>query len=148
MTQKLLKSKYHYNPSTGIFTRISTNKKTTYITSTGYKRIKINGTAYREHRLAWLYVYGYIPEGIIDHINRNKIDNAISNLRIATYSENKVNTDILRNNTSGEKCIHYHEAKRKYQVSVTRNHKRKHLGYFDTIKDAITARNCYLNDIL
>lgn len=57
-----------------------------------YRRIKIDGKQYDEHRIIWIYHYGAIPEDmVIDHINRDIIDNRIENLRIATYSTNGIN---------------------------------------------------------
>ena len=84
-----------YNPSSGDFhwrwrqgrerTTLTWNsrfafKKCSSINSDGYLMIMINGKAYPAHRLAWLIVYGTMPDGFIDHINRVRTDNRISNL--------------------------------------------------------------------
>lgn len=55
---------------------------------TGYRLIRINGVLYRANRLAWLYVFGTKPNGVIDHINFNRDDNSILNLRDISIQEN------------------------------------------------------------
>lgn len=74
------------------------------INNVGYRSIGINGREYLEHRLVFLYYNGYIPEQI-DHINLNKLDNRLENLREATFSQNECNKAIRSDNTSGYKGI-------------------------------------------
>ncbi len=57
----------------------------------GYIAIRFGGKCYRAHRLAWLYVYGAMPNGVIDHINGVRDDNRICNLRDVTHSVNSQN---------------------------------------------------------
>lgn len=57
----------------------------------GYRRVKLKGVAYSEHRIIWYLVYGKWPDQDLDHINRNKIDNRVENLREATASMNMLN---------------------------------------------------------
>ncbi|MDA6380520.1 HNH endonuclease signature motif containing protein [Escherichia coli] len=71
--------------------------------------IMINGKAYPAHRLAWLIVYGTMPDGFIDHINRVRTDNRISNLRLVTHSENMQNRKIQKNNKSGYRGVSWDE---------------------------------------
>ena len=61
--------------------------------STGYKLLKVDYRQYREHRLVWLYVYGTLPK-MLDHIDGNKENNSIENLREATISQNMQNMKI------------------------------------------------------
>ena len=98
LTQKELKVFLHYCPTSGVFTRSITvcNKarkgdKISGKTTKGYIRVRIKRTEYYAHRLAWLYVYGEWPKDQIDHINRDKSDNRITNLRDVTCSENNRN---------------------------------------------------------
>ncbi len=67
----------------------------------GYVQIKVSGTIVMAHRLAWFYVYGSWPDKFIDHINRDKADNRICNLRQASKSENAQNQSLNPRNTTG-----------------------------------------------
>lgn len=73
----------------------------------GYIYIRVLGRKYRAHKLAWFIHYGEWPEKDIDHINQDKSDNRISNLRLATPSENGCNKGIPRHNRSGVKGVHF-----------------------------------------
>jgi hypothetical protein len=86
-----------YDPLTGIFTRQSSRcstakKDPTRLISTGYLQIYIDGRECKAHRIAWALYHGEDPYPMeLDHINRNRTDNRIANLRLATSSENKKN---------------------------------------------------------
>ena len=103
----ILKEDLHYNQETGVFTWIVSRagvKKGKIAGScnrAGYIQIRICGASYYAHRLAWLYVNGEFPADQIDHINRDKSDNRIENLRAVTTHENHKNMPIQSNNTSG-----------------------------------------------
>jgi hypothetical protein len=107
--QDLLKSILHYNPDTGLFTRIigrNAGKVVGYKEYDGYIRISIDGVKHRAHRLAWNYMFGEIPDDkLIDHINGNVSDNRIENLRLADFRTNAFNRKIGKNNTSGYKGV-------------------------------------------
>lgn len=100
LTQAEIQSKLHYDSETGIFTwkisgyGIRKNKQAGGLSPDGYKTIMINGKNYMAHRLVWLYVYGEFPINYIDHINHNKLDNRLINLRHATNSENQQNRNL------------------------------------------------------
>lgn len=112
LTQDRLKELLEYNPETGIFRRktsygahVAGNRAGT-ICSNGYRAITIANQAYKEHRLAFLYILGYIPKSI-DHINTDRADNRWINLREATYKENKQNVGLMKSNTSGIKGVNF-----------------------------------------
>jgi hypothetical protein len=69
--------------------------------SKGYWMLHVDGGMYYAHRLAWLYVYGAWPSAQIDHINRQRGDNRIANLREVTNRQNHQNRAICKRNTSG-----------------------------------------------
>ena len=76
----------------------------------------------------------------VDHIDRNKLNNHISNLRYATVSENAQNVSINTTNTSGVRGVSWDKKLNKWKVQITANGIRKHLGRFANKDDAITAR--------
>lgn len=103
LTQSKLKSLLHYNPETGLFTRMkrTSNRITVGEASgspdaKGYLCIRLEGKTHKAHRLAWLYVHGKWPDGEIDHINNQVADNRISNLRDVSKSLNQQNRRTVR----------------------------------------------------
>lgn len=98
-TQEKLKKLVHYNPYTGIFTRLTGVNKGKQITSTvdGYVKFFIFGKQRSAHRLAWFYMMGKFPSEFIDHRNRIRSDNRFINLRDVSHIEN------MNNNSSGTK---------------------------------------------
>lgn len=108
LTQDILRDKLHYNPITGIFTWITkpNSKRKILIAghtykSTGYVTIRICKQLYLAHRLAFLYMLGYLPPYQVDHINRVRNDNRWNNLRLATPSENNINKKQSENEMVG-----------------------------------------------
>lgn len=99
---------------------------------TGYICVGINKKIYYAHRIVWLLHYGIWPKGYIDHINNDKTDNRIENLRLATHKENMRNKPTPKNNTSGVKGVSWHKQKRKWICGVTINGKWRQLGAFPT----------------
>lgn len=104
-----------------------------------YTLLRVDRRAYMAHKLAWLYCYGDWPAKQIDHINGDRYDNRIVNLRLATPSENGRNRGPQRNNTSGVKGVTWHARDKRWQAQIWVNGKRIQLGYFIDIKDAAAA---------
>jgi hypothetical protein len=140
-TQDLLKEFFFYDKETGLFTRLKTTSKVAKrgsiaggITKVGYSIISVGKNRHYAHRLAWLYETGSFPAKQLDHINENKSDNRICNLREATASQNSCNISSRRNNigvkgvtlTSGGK---FHAQIMKESVLYQ--------GTFDTLEEAI-----------
>ena len=148
ITQKRLQELLSYDPETGLFinlTQRSNRIKTGSISGTkrsdGYIHIKIEGTQYLAHRLAWLYVYGNFPEKALDHRNEIKDDNHIRNLRLATEQENRHNISSPRiDNASGFQGVSWDKRDQKWRARIAiKGKKRKHLGLFDTAEQASEA---------
>lgn len=131
-----------YDPATGVFTwRVSTSNRVKIgdiaecRDRAGYVVIRIDGVLYRAHRLAWLYHYGIEPTVFIDHIDMDKSNNRIANLRLATKSQNQANTKARKDNALGVKGVYFDVKRNKYQVKI----RRQHIGRFESLADAIAA---------
>lgn len=99
----------------------------------GYWAITINYKTYKRSRLVWAYHNGWAPETVlIDHINNNKSDDRIENLRLVSIAENRWNSLNIKGYT-------YVKDRKKYKATIMANGKRKLLGYFDTENEARLA---------
>ena len=135
-----------YDPKTGLFTRIKTTKGKAKIGTNagskchGYILIGLRDKKVRAHNLAWLFYYGVEQDGMLDHINHNRSDNRIENLRIASRLENNKNTSLRKDNTSGFCGVYFRNDSKKWQVEISINGKRTKIGAFHKKEDAIEAR--------
>lgn len=135
----------NYDPDTGVFTwkhNVSNVKKGTEagsITKKGYINIRFSRKQCLAHRLAWLFMTGKWPDGMVDHINTIKTDNRWSNLRLATNSENLLNRGKNSNNMSGFKGVSIERRSGKYVASLGVMGKQKYLGRFSCPKEAHRA---------
>ncbi len=131
-----------YDEMTGIFTWLVDRKGTKagraagHKTKRGYITIRIDGAAFYAHRLAWFFVYGEWPTNEVDHIDLDKSNNAIENLRQATPSQNRANTSIRKNNTSGFKGVSWKNDKSKWQAHIRVCGKTEFIGYFGSREEA------------
>jgi len=106
----------------------------------GYRQLTLLWRTMYEHRLAWFYVHGEVPvDRPIDHINGNKWDNRISNLRLATPTENLANIRAKRDNVSGCKNVHWCTTKSRWIAKVKRAGRSIHIGTFRQYDEAVTA---------
>ena len=141
ITQERLKELFHYDPETGVFTRLTKFRggKTKVGTLNTQKRLQIKADwiAYTAHRLAWLYMTGDWPKIEIDHIDGNPLNNCFANLREATKSQNHCNKTMMKNNKSGVKGVRWE--RNKWRASIIKDRKKYHLGVFDNLEDAAAA---------
>lgn len=138
LSAETLRLYFSYNPDTGVFTRRGQSKPSGRIATKGYRQIAMLGTRFMAHRLAWLYVHGVWPEDQIDHINQNKDDNRIVNLRPATNKQNQENISFWKKNTSGRRGVRFHRGR--WFAEIKQYKKTLHIGTFDNIIDAVAAR--------
>ena len=117
---------------------IDLSKPAGFIGKSGYRTIRIEGKDYRAHRLIWKYHYGKDPKEFIDHIDGNRINNNIENLREATNQQNLFNTGPSKNNKLGIKGVSKNG--NKYIARIEINGKSKYLGMFNTIEEARLVR--------
>jgi hypothetical protein len=114
--------------------------------STGYQVVKIYGKRHKVHRIIFMIHHGYVPK-YIDHIDGNKLNNNIENLRECNHNQNMHNRRISSNNTSGIKGITWRSDIKKWWPQLMVNNKRIYLGTYDDLELAelviIEARNLY-----
>ena len=146
MTQDELKKIIHYCPATGLIKRLDRKNGNGSIDHYGYLIIKIKGVQYKSHRLAWLYQYGSMPSGVIDHINGDKTDNRICNLRDVDQAENCRNANRSKNPDTGFKGVHIDSTnglKKKYATKINGKSYR-----FYSALDAYNFRRFQLCNVL
>lgn len=106
-----------------------------YKNANGYIFVCLGPQKFNAHRVAFYSVYGYLPK-CIDHVNGDKTDNRIDNLRACTHSENQYNKKIRKDNSSGYKNVIWVKALGKYQVRIRAKGKMHLSGYFYDAKTA------------
>ena len=140
LTVQRLKEVLHYDADTGLFTRFAGRgrwKERAGTINRGYLTIIVDQKRYRAHRLAWLYVHGEWPNDEIDHINGERADNRISNLRVATRTQNLHNiSKANRNSKSGLRGTMWISSTNKWRAAIVVEGKFKHLGMFDEAEQA------------
>jgi len=135
-----LKELLDYDPSTGIFTwrKNKSSVKAGDIaggkTCNGYVTICIDGSPVLAHRLAWFYCFKEWPEKGIDHINRDRSDNRLDNLREVDQTLNNFNATVRKDNTTGYRGVYVHGSG--YRARVTYQGKNHNLGTFETVEEA------------
>lgn len=141
-----LRAYFSYDPETGQVSRKVANgrwkagQSVGGIDSKGHCQIRFRGRLYLAHRLIWVLHYGRWPEGEIDHINRDRSDNRIANLRECSHRENSRNRGVYASNTSGVSGVSWYGKLNKWVAYIRAGNKRTHLGYFENKDDAIKAR--------
>ncbi len=110
----------------------------------GYVAVKVAGTFYYIHRLAWFYTHGEWPEIAIDHIDGNRSNNAISNLRLATHSQNAARKKTKRHVAPARGVMPQGPG---FVARIYMNGKRHYLGYFKTVAAASAAYEAKAKEI-
>lgn len=145
LTAEFLRSVLRYDPETGVFTWIAPQHGVTVgsragtINAHGYRCITVSQGRYRASRLAWLYVYGEWPTGLIDHKDRDRDNDRIANLREATRTLNNGNASRRVDNTSGYKGVGLHRHSGLWYARIRVNGRALSLGYHRLKEDAARA---------
>jgi len=150
LTQALVQSLFDYCPDTGVVThridkhkaKAGTRAGSTHKSKARYLRVQ--GTKQLEHRIIWLYVYGELPEHEVDHINQDRSDNRLCNLRAVTHAQNMRNKPRYVNNTSGTAGVSVDRRCNKYRAYINVAGKHTGLGYYDSLEEAVAARHAAL----
>jgi len=103
-----------------------------FINKLGYSKTAIDKKQYFTHRLIFLMVHGYLPK-IVDHKDKNVLNNKIENLRGANRFENCQNAKTPVTNKSGIKGVNWHKKMQKWNVQLSVNGKKKNFGYYNDI---------------
>lgn len=142
LTHEELLRLVHYDPATGIFTRLVNSRKyqagdradkINPSLGSGYYVVVFNKKMYLAHVLAWFYMTGYWPDEEIDHKNNNGMDNYFDNLREATHRQNTMNRVLSSCSTTGFKGVSAHQGR--FRAYIT----GKHIGMFATPEEAAAA---------
>jgi hypothetical protein len=113
-----------------------------YAINRGYLQVTLDGKKQLVHRLVYSAFNGSIPSAlIIDHRDQNRTNNRLSNLRLATYSQNGANRRKKDGTSSRFRGVSWFKRKRKWVASISPNYQSKHLGYFHDEIDAAIARD-------
>lgn len=132
----------HHFPSASACARWNSNfagKSAGHTCKQGYRRIEIGSSRFAAHRVIWLMLFGRLPEAI-DHINGNRADNRLCNLRSVTVAENNRNIARRRDNKSGTTGVDWKKALGRWRAQIAVDGRDIHLGYFDTKDAAVAAR--------
>jgi hypothetical protein len=143
LTAKRLRELLHYDRHLGWFMWATGAKAGAAAgnlnASLGYVCIGIDGRDYYAHRLAYLFIEGCFPSAEIDHVDRNKSNNAWANLRPASRKQNSENASLQANNSSGARGI-YRVPSGRWVAKIKHHQRSLHLGTFDVKRAAVEAR--------
>ena len=146
VTQERLRELFDYDQKQGYLIRKARTSPNTRIgevagriNNKGYRQTMVDNHRYMEHRLVWLYVYGAWPLVDVDHINGNRSDNRIENLRLATRAENQQNVGMRSHNTSGYIGVTWYKKLNKWRAQIKAHGKKLHIGLFDCPAEAHKA---------
>ena len=137
LTQEYLNSLFEYKDGK-LFNKIYRNRNSKqgqesgHLQSDGYIRLVINKKAYLIHRIIYFIEYGYIPKEL-DHIDNNRANNRIENLRPVNRSENMQNRKVAKNNCSGTKGVCWNKRHSKWNCYIYLKKKKIDFGFFDDL---------------
>lgn len=140
-----IKKAFSYNADTGELTRLDRRNGSGSVDVYGYLILKIKGRQYKAHRVAWYLHYGEFPCGVIDHINGNKLDNRISNLRDVSQLENNRNAQIKPNRQTQAKGVWVDRTKGLVSNFATRIEGKSFR--FKTLREAVKFRQQKLTEL-
>lgn len=134
-----LRNYFSYDPETGVLRTAPNGRVVGYEKKTGYSWVNFRQKQYRIHRIIWMIVHGEIPDQI-DHINGNRSDNRLSNLRNVTKHQNSLNHRLRPDNKSGCPGVNWHAKGRRWIAQIRDSGRYVYLGSFSELGNAIKAR--------
>jgi hypothetical protein len=130
---------FFYNPETGLITRNDRKNSNGSYDKDGYLIIKIKSRQIKAHRLAWFLYYGKFPQKELDHINRIRTDNRISNLREVSRTENVHNITKHKNKDTNQYGIYLDQSTKGLLAKYTFTFKNKTYR-FRSLEEAIKRK--------
>jgi hypothetical protein len=137
--QNYLNKYFSIDSETGLITRRDRRNSNGSIDKDGYLILKIKRNQYKAHRIAWFLYYNEIPTLEIDHINRDRLDNRKSNLRLADRLSNVYNTSVLPNKETGVIGVYIDKCTDGLKKKYTTRHKGRTFRFY-TLDEAIKFR--------
>lgn len=140
LTFERLRELFAYDAKTGVFTKKNSGAPTGSANRAGYLCLRIDGRTYLAHRLAWLFAHSHWPANHIDHIDGDRANNRLSNLRDVPRTVNMQNMRRAPSSgTSGHFGATYNKLAKKWIAQIRVGGRNKALGYFDTPEKASAA---------
>jgi hypothetical protein len=140
MTYEEVNALFVYDPETGVLAYRNTGKEAGTIGGHGYRRVSVSGANTSSHRVMWLLHTGSLPFDMVDHIDGDKLNNKISNLRAVSRQDNGKNARRSKANKSGVTGVTWHKVADKWQAGVTHDGVRTQLGVYADWFEAVCAR--------
>lgn len=139
MTYEELCKRFRYCETTGAIIGKQSCRALGYVDKYGYRQITVARRQVAAHRVAWCLHYQYWPDSIVDHIDGDRDNNRIDNLRKATPTENAQNRCSCKNTSSEFKGVDFHKHTDKWRARIKTSIGTLHLGHFDTEEEASDA---------
>jgi hypothetical protein len=148
LTHKRVREMLDYSPETGELVWLKNRRmgpklvgaRAGYVDGNGRLMVQLDKEAHHAGRLIWLWVTGSWPLGVVDHEDRNPLNNRWKNLRDVTQQVNTQNRSMNSNNKSGVRGVYWNKQQGKWHAQIAKDRKKIHLGFFVELTAAVAAR--------
>ena len=147
LTYERVRELLHYNPQTGVLkwkvtprANVKAGQHAGSVDSNGRLMVMIDKTSHHSGRLIWLWMMGKWPLGVVDHRDRNTLNNRWKNLRDVTQRVNAQNRVVNKTSKSGVRGVYQPKGTSRWHVQIGVDGKRIHVGYYSSFEEAIAAR--------
>ncbi len=147
VTAERVRYLFNYEPSTGrLIRRVNAGYRARKgsiaggMSRHGYRIVRVDGIVFMAHRIVWMHVHGEWPAKTLDHINGDRSDNRLENLRLADQYENGYNRKVSRRSSTGVLGVYWENTRLKFSASINFRGKTYNLGRYSYLKEAVAAR--------